>query len=1076
MDYLIEVAAYQNLSVPARVLAYRRISGGRRECELLKYGLTIDSTTGQLEFVDGCTSVGCGTIEEAFTVSCTVTAAQTSQLTASTQLTVIASEGFSYRTPLIFFDDASLPTSYFPQLTETNSVPSFSLTGCSPSDVSEHVTLDSATGELTLSGDPTSGVTGVDGIGAAAGGICIGQRRRRSFPGYVTLALGNFTEYTVPVVLVMPMIWSELSYGQGGTLYATVGQRSPLLKPSVEEGKLPPSRFSASIVDPDFSFDVLTGAGTYKGLLVFRLDVSAGYFRQDEVRTVSLPLKYILSRLEPVAGLVDVFEDSSTRAELAFTVTIFAHYEWPSPVKVAQLEISVRDSTCWVSSSESFSKRSILGSVATLGACKKLCQIDAQCTHMRLESSTCYSYNQLCSGDCEFDNVTEVEAKYTSCGERTSCINVSIPDHFYLSGQYCPYGEAVSASGDGQVFLKIGRTEQDSFWLLSYEEDLDTEGACSTGTKSVLRSTNPEQDFWNASSNYVEHHGSIVACLSSSISDFVSNIFETSTDSVSVAVVGGASLSSTMDISVPSCGPPNLTLAQNIQRGSEATVTTSNSGVLVSGLILDDPSTPGIEADYWLHPCHCAPPAWGSNDPVSAETFREIPPESGNVGEPLPFLIVEGAFVCEQEYLLGIHLAAGDPGPESPDSEFCQVTCGETDGCRFFWVGQVGDSKQCWTYSACYTLYRRVGLSGSLMAWPQGSQVCRISNPELCWHTTNRREFLTASQLQSTPTCLHQSLFEQCDQKLMLGGASLSACGTCKYALIPELPSAGGIDFGDETSIEALPYVSSSVVDGTEPIFFSSLAFKSDYLHFLYNSSCYYIKQRKTIAATPADEVAFTMTATWPSVVYLQWWDSADCCPSRTRLRIDPFLSWEEYGKWRYVMNTSGPRDDGRDFDTMWFSRAFKANEEIRLYGSGAANSTDFFPYFVYICPQSIEVTNSLKKSLLPSVFPHGSALHARCWTQRYVATTFPAVSELRCVAGQWINGNGTRGLTNFERLGKGRVEISFGDEGVADLLTTDFNLENIVYFENVEANGLACAILHQSRHKAKCKDEVPLQ
>lgn len=54
------------------------------------------------------------------------------------------------------------------------------------------------------------------------------------------------------------------------------------MKPVVEDGKLAPSRFSAHIPDSSASFDVLTGAGTYKGFLLFRLDVKTGYLRQFE--------------------------------------------------------------------------------------------------------------------------------------------------------------------------------------------------------------------------------------------------------------------------------------------------------------------------------------------------------------------------------------------------------------------------------------------------------------------------------------------------------------------------------------------------------------------------------------------------------------------------------------------------------------------------------------------------------------------------------------------------------------------------------------------------------------------------
>lgn len=102
---------------------------------------------------------------------------------------------------------------------------------------------------------------------------------RFSFAGYITATIDSVSS-TVPVVVLWPEIWDALAYenhDSSTVLYATVGQRAPLLKPTVEEGKVPPSRFSA--YHSDVSFDVLTGAGTYQGLLLFHLDVSTGYFR-----------------------------------------------------------------------------------------------------------------------------------------------------------------------------------------------------------------------------------------------------------------------------------------------------------------------------------------------------------------------------------------------------------------------------------------------------------------------------------------------------------------------------------------------------------------------------------------------------------------------------------------------------------------------------------------------------------------------------------------------------------------------------------------------------------------------------
>ena len=142
---------------------------------------------------------------------------------------------------------------------------------CSPSDASNALTLNEDTGELTWSStETTGGVTGVDSVGATTGAVC-----------YVTATVSESEKYTVPIVVLKPEIWSELDYAYGGTLYATVGERSPTLKPIKEEGKLPPSRFSAYVADTDVSYDILTGVGLYKGHLLFHLDVTTGYFRPE---------------------------------------------------------------------------------------------------------------------------------------------------------------------------------------------------------------------------------------------------------------------------------------------------------------------------------------------------------------------------------------------------------------------------------------------------------------------------------------------------------------------------------------------------------------------------------------------------------------------------------------------------------------------------------------------------------------------------------------------------------------------------------------------------------------------------
>ena len=49
----------------------------------------------------------------------------------------------------------------------------------------------------------------------------------------------------------------------------------------------------------------------------------------------------------------------------------------------------------------------------------------------------------------------------------------------------------------------------------------------------------------------------------------------------------------------------------------------------VKPMVVDDPSTKEV-SDYWLHPCECAPHAWGPNAPLSPAAFEDRPPKSNN--------------------------------------------------------------------------------------------------------------------------------------------------------------------------------------------------------------------------------------------------------------------------------------------------------------------------------------------------------------------------------------------------------------------------------------------------------------
>ena len=71
---------------------------------------------------------------------------------------------------------------------------------------------------------------------------------------------------------------------------------------------------------------------------------------------------------------------------------------------------------------------------------------------------------------------------------------MTFSDYHYLSGEYCP--DAENGSAQGQVFLKLGRTEEESFWLVSNDGSSDCDKAW------VLRKLDPQDDFSKPSDQY----------------------------------------------------------------------------------------------------------------------------------------------------------------------------------------------------------------------------------------------------------------------------------------------------------------------------------------------------------------------------------------------------------------------------------------------------------------------------------------------------------------------------------------------------------------------------------------------
>ena len=117
--------------------------------------------------------------------------------------------------------------------------------------------------------------------------------------------------------------------------------------------------------------------------------------------------------------------------------------------------------------------------------------------------------------------------------------------------------------------------------------------------------------------------------------------------------------------------------------------------------MLDDPST-AAAADFWLHPCDCAPPAWGTGLPVNPDSFEHVPVDSNNNFIPAPFTIVTGQLVCPSRQLLpggvGVHFQSEEEMLEPAD---CEARCRNQDDCAwvgsiFFWMtGDAADFRMC---------------------------------------------------------------------------------------------------------------------------------------------------------------------------------------------------------------------------------------------------------------------------------------------------------------------------------------------------------------------------------------------
>ncbi|CAE7770459.1 ath, partial [Symbiodinium sp. CCMP2592] len=711
-----------------------------KDCELAKFGLSIHPQTGALELAPGCSKVGCGS-DKSIEVKCTITAEQEGGLTAQATLEVLAGDVGYGSEPVVLYSGDS--TSVVPALNPEYAAGSgqFGALACVPGDASNWLELDAGTGKLSLKAGKQSagGLTGGKGETMGQGSICSVEKGG---------AKGS-------VVVLSPSRWTGMGYSyspSSDVLYATVGEKSPILQPNPEGDGLPPTRFSASCAGPAFAFDVLSGVATWDGHQIFTLDAEGGLQLSPE---------------ESLTQSLDSSQDGPVRRTVGpLQCTIFGHYEWSSArqggIVSHRLTMEFRDHTCWAKTQQSFGSRIDKGH-ASESACRSKCRGELYCTHWAVDGGKCFFYSGLCKSSdvddfaCTLKHVW-VTARYPGCGERHSCVDLKFPGHHYVSGKYCPGGENAASAAQGPVYFKRGLTTEDSFWLMRHES---SRTGCSSGEWAIVK-PKPEQDFENDTMAYVELHGDTVACVKGSSADLPSDIFGQPEVSLTVTRLGVSGAKAT--VAPPGCVTPNVTVVDGIEEDEGS----------VEALVLDDPAT-DVADDHWLHPCSCAPAGWGSLPPVSGETVTDIPAGSNNEFMSGAAVIVDGQFACEQEYLLEVIVETESDGLDPGN---CRTRCLAQE-CPFFWEGEVMSTKQCRIYSQCTELVREVGAIGILYGMTY-RKACKVADPALCWKATKRRSFLGAGD--DSYACLYQDLVEQCDHKLMLGGLGISGCGHCEYA------------------------------------------------------------------------------------------------------------------------------------------------------------------------------------------------------------------------------------------------------------------------------------------------------
>ncbi|CAJ1361638.1 unnamed protein product, partial [Effrenium voratum] len=526
----------------------------------------------------------------------------------------------------------------------------------------------------------------------------------------------KWQQRTTKVVALWPQPWASLSYEAPG-VSVTLGEQLPVLKPVVPsgEGLLKPSDFYVACT-PTHSL-----GWAYDELL------GAGLLEGYSLLEVSADGEILISPPRAMSAIFDALTSTGgTRKKVSLSCSVFGTFpdQSLSPV-VASLSIDVLDDVCWVPKSFRDTPTADPGSTSEV-QCRQSCRQDAHCSSFKWTGSTCQRYVNAAVAP---GNTVTAMAKVTDCTAEAVCMEVNTGT-WYQSGLYCPV--APDLFRNDVLYLKEGLTPEETLYLSRYVSAVDGAiSGCSDG-QWILRQAKPKKDYILADAGHVELAGPKVACMGDSSVSF----------------------------GVASCSQPNI----------------SSPEEGVPPMLVDDPFTSHMY-DFHLHPCECAPEAWGMNKPVNPESFESVPSKSQNQFVPPAFELVAGQFVCPARYLLdaGVFFETDTEAMERSD---CEAHCKADVTCDFFWQGNQQGSNTCRLYSACPHLVRELGLDGKLHALPR-SQLCQVADPEACFATTLRRGGLAG--IDWSYSYSYWKLHQQCDEALLLGGGGVETCAKPTY-------------------------------------------------------------------------------------------------------------------------------------------------------------------------------------------------------------------------------------------------------------------------------------------------------